>query len=167
MFRSIVGSSPLTRGKPDLALSHSIPERLIPAHAGKTATSRTCRMTRSAHPRSRGENRRRPSGSLAIGGSSPLTRGKLSVVVGQRGGGRLIPAHAGKTGRGVSSVMVSSAHPRSRGENPKGREETAVDIGSSPLTRGKLYRREGSQCVRRLIPAHAGKTRPPTGHTPS
>ena len=50
------------------------------------------------------------------------------------------------------------AHPRSRGENcariPRGRQLW----GSSPLTRGKLYR--GGQHIRRdgLIPAHAGKT---------
>ena len=31
-----LGSSPLTRGKRDLALLHGIPEGLIPAHAGKT-----------------------------------------------------------------------------------------------------------------------------------
>ena len=50
-----------------------------------------------AHPRSRGEN-----ACIAVKcggwfGSSPLTRGKRSELLQARRGGRLIPAHAGKT----------------------------------------------------------------------
>ena len=49
---------------------------LIPAHAGKTrAASRVC-IVIGAHPRSRGENRRRRSRLATLPGSSPLTRGK-------------------------------------------------------------------------------------------
>ena len=50
------GSSPLTRGKLADALEHLAVGGLIPAHAGKTATTSTGPRPRSAHPRSRGEN---------------------------------------------------------------------------------------------------------------
>ena len=51
------GSSPLTRGKPGALGLLSRGSGLIPAHAGKTCSSRRCRAHARAHPRSRGENR--------------------------------------------------------------------------------------------------------------
>ena len=69
------GSSPLMRGKPEVALADCVPVRLIPTHAGKTFVSHLY---------------------CAARGSSPLTRGKHRAV---RRAGRqrgLIPAHAGK-----------------------------------------------------------------------
>ena len=50
------GSSPLTRGKRRAAASSMSHPRLIPAHAGKTARTRSGRGLNRAHPRSRGEN---------------------------------------------------------------------------------------------------------------
>ena len=50
------GSSPLTRGKQDVAQSPSWPEGLIPAHAGKTSSRAYGTSAGWAHPRSRGEN---------------------------------------------------------------------------------------------------------------
>ena len=52
-----VGSSPLTRGKPQLEDPASPSVRLIPAHAGKTAAALPLICSMAAHPRSRGENR--------------------------------------------------------------------------------------------------------------
>ena len=72
-----LGSSPLTRGKPDNVVSQGHELRLIPAHAGKTFQAELEMIQERAHPRSRGEN--------------PLTgRCRASGVW-------LIPAHAGKT----------------------------------------------------------------------
>ena len=111
------GSSPLTRGKLYLlSLDFNTP-RLIPAHAGKTQTVYKQISQWSAHPRSRGENlagRRATSPDL---GSSPLTRGKPSLAEVLPQDARLIPAHAGKTLTDSRSSVLSSAHPRSRGEN--------------------------------------------------
>ena len=91
------GSSPLPRGK-RLGLSrHGGGQRLIPAHAGKTAALEWPARRDRAHPRSRGENEQhRPSKCLARG-SSPLTRGKLAWSPRGRRRRWLIPAHAGKT----------------------------------------------------------------------
>ena len=50
------GSSPLTRGKPRMALYLSQRIGLIPAHAGKTQVDDSVPECRRAHPRSRGEN---------------------------------------------------------------------------------------------------------------
>ena len=96
-LRGLRGSSPLTRGK----LTDLIPAlagvRLIPAHAGKTLVGEASSEDGGAHPRSRGENELRELSGFHHQGSSPLTRGKPCELVTARAGGRLIPAHAGKT----------------------------------------------------------------------
>ena len=91
-------------------------------------------------------------------GSSPLTRGKrLNAGTVDRAGG-LIPAHAGKTAINGWRASRMRAHPRSRGENPLGGVRVSPFRGSSPLTRGKRNREQGTGKHTRLIPAHAGKT---------
>ena len=173
-----MGSSPLTRGK-HLVPGHRIgAQRLIPAHAGKTAHHQGFAALDWAHPRSRGENCERVGGSVgheahprsrgenarqalakgATGGSSPLTRGKQylgTAAVAQRG---LIPAHAGKTSLTCSLTPPPRAHPRSRGENGFVAVGVTLGGGSSPLTRGKPGLRCHEDFMSGLIPAHAGKT---------
>ena len=96
-WRSAGGSSPLTRGKHGVILTHHHEPGLIPAHAGKTPELAV------KHSRERG--------------SSPLTRGKLVAYTHGLTEVRLIPAHAGKTPRRAAAALSRSAHPRSRGEN--------------------------------------------------
>ena len=91
------GSSPLTRGKPELREGEGVHWRLIPAHAGKTAIAVAHVYVRQAHPRSRGENGEELLFVAGCRGSSPLTRGKPSGRTTGIRGRRLIPAHAGKT----------------------------------------------------------------------
>ena len=155
---ALVGSSPLTRGKHQVVLVPLSKIRLIPAHAGKTATRPPRLYRRGAHPRSRGENVRTAQYSPPAGGSSPLTRGKPWRRGRKHGVVRLIPAHAGKTSTPVTVVVSQPAHPRSRGENSTLGEPVTIHRGSSPLTRGK--RRQDPRCPScpGLIPAHAGKT---------
>ena len=73
------GSCPLTRGKPVHAARQLQHPRLIPAHAGKTGTSRCSSGGRGAHPRSRGENSTWSRACRLRAGSPPLTRGKPRV----------------------------------------------------------------------------------------
>ena len=152
------GSSPLTRGKPHLGTHLEMGLRLIPAHAGKTR----CRHRRGsqilAHPRSRGENLTEPIEAAAPTGSSPLTRGKRSEVLGSHGWPGLIPAHAGKTISRMVWVSGLGAHPRSRGENRGRLWSDSRTFGSSPLTRGKPFAEVSGVGAQGLIPAHAGKT---------
>ena len=91
-------------------------------------------------------------------GSSPLTRGKRLCRASPTLPGRLIPAHAGKTGATTSCPGAPPAHPRSRGENAVPRTDRRRQRGSSPLTRGKPVGARTRSVSDRLIPAHAGKT---------
>ena len=172
------GSSPLTRGKQGVVGTIASDVRLIPAHAGKTAVLPPPISTQTAHPRSRGENPASPGQDDGTIGSSPLTRGKPAATLGELGGvrlipahagkpaqilqieiaARLIPAHAGKTGLAAAVDRLRAAHPRSRGENQSTRRPALLQRGSSPLTRGKPRLLQAGGLLRRLIPAHAGKT---------
>ena len=134
------GSSPLTRGKLQMTYNLDLTEGLIPAHAGKTIRDRGRLGLRRAHPRSRGENSHVIRMSPSAFGSSPLTRGKRGGGRRSRRGGRLIPAHAGKTAPGIVFRWSGWAHPRSRGENTTRVIATFSGCGSSPLTRGKPFR---------------------------
>ena len=156
----VLGSSPLTRGKPSAHACVDEDSGLIPAHAGKTARSHTMSSRVRAHPRSRGENAAATHTPPIRDGSSPLTRGKrgLSATLRVRRG--LIPAHAGKTSNAEMKPAWCVAHPRSRGENSGGCEPPQLPRGSSPLTRGKRRTRGREVGFDRLIPAHAGKTLP-------
>ena len=152
------GSSPLTRGKRLRGRPRHRYRRLIPAHAGKTASTSTSTTSTRAHPRSRGENQRIKSVAASVTGSSPLTRGKRILTRVRSYADGLIPAHAGKTGGPERAVRAFPAHPRSRGENPTGGTATCCSRGSSPLTRGKHGGELGVGRGGGLIPAHAGKT---------
>ena len=151
------GSSPLTRGKLAAPPPTISTRRLIPAHAGKTNSRRRFDRSCRAHPRSRGENKGVGRDAPHRPGSSPLTRGKLSIAWSLLKTIGLIPAHAGKTHSLPGGHAAPGAHPRSRGENPSWMIASGGS-GSSPLTRGKRPCTQGLERPRRLIPAHAGKT---------
>ena len=152
------GSSPLTRGKRKHIKADEPFDRLIPAHAGKTAQA-VCRPRAcEAHPRSRGENLLASQLSVSFCGSSPLTRGKPAQVDYPSDRTGLIPAHAGKTRDWRAGRRRTPAHPRSRGENSDLLLGLQFDPGSSPLTRGKRCAVGRRLQPARLIPAHAGKT---------
>ena len=152
------GSSPLTRGKLWGVNATAQQDGLIPAHAGKTCSPRRRLPGVRAHPRSRGENTAGVVADRQRVGSSPLTRGKQNRVPCKPGDAGLIPAHAGKTTFRLRRRRIGRAHPRSRGENLRGRVGTGTVEGSSPLTRGKPARQRLCPVVPGLIPAHAGKT---------
>ena len=135
--RTAVGSSPLTRGKPQIVQLVGQVGGLIPAHAGKTAEMLVSISIGPAHPRSRGENALMRAVAADRIGSSPLTRGKRTGPAPCHHQARLIPAHAGKTSRLLNRGGELGAHPRSRGENWNAMRKRSKGNGSSPLTRGK------------------------------
>ena len=161
------GSSPLTRGKLSQISCGEAVVRIIPAHAGKTFPRVELNHHETAHPRSRGENYAWCGAFQVWGGSSPLTRGKPGIARLARNRRRLIPAHAGKTGRRCPPWDPTGAHPRSRGENGKTTLVGPLQVGSSPLTRGKPSAKVTTSLSLGLIPTHARKTlrgsRPPAG----
>ena len=155
--QTCLGSSPLTRGK-SYAVTDTPPELgLIPAHAGKIVRGHGYAARAWAHPRSRGENRSASDEHAAVGGSSPLTRGKSHGHPVRKGRPGLIPAHAGKMVDRRAGAGSWRAHPRSRGENRFSFFGFPFGLGSSPLTRGKCSPFTLIVAARGLIPAHAGK----------
>ena len=157
---AVYGSSPLTRGKLTRRGGCWNGPRLIPAHAGKTRGPCGSAAVRTAHPRSRGENgcgRRHP---VSVKGSSPLTRGKHKEPYPRPVSAGLIPAHAGKT-RSARSRRACPAHPRSRGENFRQGIEAPLDLGSSPLTRGKPPRSAHAPQPPRAHPRSRGENPTP------
>ena len=115
-WRTMYGSSPLTRGALPELFRNLYLTRLIPAHAGSTGPAAPPSPKSTAHPRSRGEHDPHPRGVRVMGGSSPLTRGAR--------GGEDWPE------------QTVRAHPRSRGEHVTYFPTRPQKKGSSPLTRG-------------------------------
>ncbi len=152
------GSSPLTRGAPDLRSCCHRSAGLIPAHAGSTVSWSLFMISPSAHPRSRGEHKVPAALHRVAAGSSPLTRGARAAPGPRNEVLGLIPAHAGSTSSPWEPGPGRSAHPRSRGEHRVAERGKSRLPGSSPLTRGALPRRPQIRVVDRLIPAHAGST---------
>ncbi|ENO18104.1 hypothetical protein HMPREF9004_1135 [Schaalia cardiffensis F0333] len=134
----MAGSSPLTRGARPHGETPVRNDRLIPAHAGSTASMPLFLRICQAHPRSRGEHAIDYAAKYFRVGSSPLTRGAPSGF--------------------VAAGAEEEAHPRSRGEHAPTGARFDRDRGSSPLTRGAPFHARNSCPTLRLIPAHAGST---------
>ena len=92
-----VGSSPHTRGAHVQGDGHHGEERIIPAYAGSTATWTAASISRTDHPRIRGEHRADRFDGDSLGGSSPHTRGARSPAAVRRWLSGIIPAYAGST----------------------------------------------------------------------
>ena len=152
------GSSPRVRGKQHPSVYFPSLFRLIPACAGKTRTLFLSSMDPRAHPRVCGENSALEDAHAGGQGSSPRVRGKLLAGHTAMALQRLIPACAGKTSEGRSSLLSSSAHPRVCGENKVGEKRARSEPGSSPRVRGKRSLSHADTGIPGLIPACAGKT---------
>ena len=126
-------------------------------------------MSRSVHPRSRGEHLSR-SGGWALGcGSSPLARGTLVTRGRLLDVDRFIPARAGNTPCAGSRRAPATVHPRSRGEHEEAEDRPDRAAGSSPLARGTRWAPTRRRRSTRFIPARAGNTLsvgPPLGPAP-
>ncbi len=153
-----MGSSPLARGGLPAARALLRPVGLIPARAGRTASSSAASRSCWAHPRSRGADYMHLLSAPTLNGSSPLARGGRDP---RPPGGRLdrlIPARAGRTGGASRATPRIRAHPRSRGADLRRKADQADEMGSSPLARGGRCRSARRARRRRLIPARAGRT---------
>ncbi len=111
------GSSPHTRGTQLRSMPPRRRDRLIPAHAGNTASTAVTKQSPTAHPRTRGEHIGALTGDRTLTGSSPHTRGTPLRPPVARLGTRLIPAHAGNTASTSRHAPSVPAHPRTRGEH--------------------------------------------------
>ena len=152
------GSSPHTRGAlygtPSTMTSHGI----IPAYAGSTSGHYLADIDFGDHPRIRGEHATISISPLLQLGSSPHTRGAPESPRHKRNPGGIIPAYAGSTPFLVRPTSIPWDHPRIRGEHSMSRLQLPRTEGSSPHTRGALYRELQSACLDGIIPAYAGST---------
>ena len=155
-----IGSSPRMRGKPRLGEHSHTGERIIPAHAGQTAETMNGPVPVSDHPRACGANEGEEATGAPPPGSSPRMRGKRRSPRASTTETRIIPAHAGQTEENTVFRGAVSDHPRACGANKTNELITLGADGSSPRMRGKLGDIGGVAAERRIIPAHAGQTRP-------
>ena len=153
-----LGSSPLSRGIPRGSGWGPRGSGIIPALAGNTGSGWTCTVTRSDHPRSRGEYGCEILHGCQETGSSPLSRGIPPHVTIMRKPERIIPALAGNTMILSREVPSSTDHPRSRGEYSWTSPGRPSAPGSSPLSRGIPHIRRLLVLPARIIPALAGNT---------
>ena len=155
------GSSPLARGLRHMRSPDAPGGGIIPARAGFTVYFHNLRFDRD-HPRSRGVYHDGEKFRIAFRGSSPLARGLLGRRPRTHTRIRIIPARAGFTPYAVTRCARWRDHPRSRGVYRLFSQSSVRRQGSSPLARGLLMSRCVGLCARRIIPARAGFTPPPT-----
>ncbi len=97
---------------------------------------------------------------MQTSGSSPRMRGKRSRRRCPTSSPRIIPAHAGQTSCRNCGTHNHPDHPRACGANTIAFGEFFVGSGSSPRMRGKQTGSPDLADSVRIIPAHAGQTRP-------
>ena len=161
-----VGSSPHTRGAPGPACRPIRGRRIIPAYAGSTNPSHIRVTSFPDHPRIRGEHVICRGDPPELRGSSPHTRGALSMRSAYSIQSRIIPAYAGSTPDASPRRTPRSDHPRIRGEHLTKAGSARVRVGSSPHTRGALLHHQQRRDRRRIIPAYAGSTHQPASADP-
>ena len=152
------GTSPRMRGKQVRIRQAGANRRNIPAYAGKTHPTYSGYTWAAEHPRVCGENSVVGEYSNVVGGTSPRMRGKLTVVSGNTGIVRNIPAYAGKTTLSELRKSAEAEHPRVCGENFVPGLMPLWEIGTSPRMRGKRPKSQEIFRTHRNIPAYAGKT---------
>ncbi len=152
------GSSPLTRGALGPGIPGSLGPGIIPAYAGSTPERSSPATALRDHPRLRGEHISRERHENSREGSSPLTRGALSLQTAMSWTARIIPAYAGSTFVCGIAYFVSEDHPRLRGEHKAMPLLFTRMTGSSPLTRGARTRPSLLFPSPGIIPAYAGST---------
>ena len=132
--------------------------RFIPAYAGNSVSEYREKCGIAVHPRLRGELF--PDGLIndPLIGSSPLTRGTLSIPFSNIRPARFIPAYAGNSATVESITASLSIHPRLRGELFVVFDVFPDFVGSSPLTRGTRTRFNLFERAYRFIPAYAGNS---------
>ncbi len=111
------GSSPPTRGAQPACGWRQLRVGIIPAYAGSTRTISHHHARHRDHPRLRGEHELAPSDRVGHCGSSPPTRGALSVCPSRTVASGIIPAYAGSTSTSTSGSHRQTDHPRLRGEH--------------------------------------------------
>ena len=154
----ILGLSPRGRGKPNANRRIHCGLRSIPAWAGETLSSRTCRPAAGVYPRVGGGNPIKNPFAGPNAGLSPRGRGKLLGTVIRIPRRRSIPAWAGETPPIAPERAQCEVYPRVGGGNSPFPSRSPRYKGLSPRGRGKPRTRQRKNWLPRSIPAWAGET---------
>ncbi|VEH26933.1 Domain of uncharacterised function (DUF2825) [Cellulomonas fimi] len=157
------GSSPHAGRRRAGAVRRAVGGGLIPARGETTNPSHATSTASTAHPRTRGDDRREGTYKVTVPGSSPHAGRRRPPAQHEQGGLGLIPARGETTTGGGVSGSRRRAHPRTRGDDITPTTPSTTPLGSSP----HAGRRRASTRLRasgsRLIPAR-GET---TGSSPA
>ena len=129
------------RGTRNVCVARVQHGRIIPAHAGNSDPLDLL--------------------TSALVGSSPRMRGTHPNHLRRVKPNRIIPAHAGNSRPARTRRLPISDHPRACGELWSYQAVSATNTGSSPRMRGTRGRSARTPVGVRIIPAHAGNSRPP------
>ncbi|VEH26935.1 Domain of uncharacterised function (DUF2825) [Cellulomonas fimi] len=153
------GSSPHAGRRLELARGPACGDGLIPARGETTSAGRSGSSSRTAHPRTRGDDVMTPvtpstaAGSSPHAGRRPVRRLRGADLVG------LIPARGETTAAATPPAGASRAHPRTRGDDAVDGSTLTAQSGSSPHAGRRPPRRAARRDVGGLIPAR-GETTP-------
>ena len=142
----MAGSSPHTRGTPQMPADSPMAARFIPAYAGNATVDAFSARFAAVHPRIRGERIVGRFPCNLVPGSSPHTRGTRQ--------------------HWEPLSLLSSVHPRIRGERLTCPSFSAPVLGSSPHTRGTHLTSFVDTGICRFIPAYAGNAGPAGPRSP-
>ncbi len=112
-----VGSSPLAGRRQRSEVRRGRAPGLIPARGETTLPGSRPTLQRSAHPRSRGDDRAASRTCSRSAGSSPLAGRRQAAVRHPDRRGGLIPARGETTPDAIAHARLNGAHPRSRGDD--------------------------------------------------
>ena len=156
--RRSAGSPPRMRGKALDRPPYVSTERITPAHAGKSATSRRSLRASGDHPRACGEKIDGDIRLVQMRGSPPRVRGKAIAPPTQQTRRRITPACAGKSKGMDARARQLQDHPRVCGEKSAAPAFSISVRGSPPRVRGKVRDADDPAPAKRITPACAGKS---------
>jgi len=157
--RTGIVSSPHTRGSSRRHRDRRGLGDVVPAHAGVIPIAPPPLRSRRCRPRTRGGHPWSTLKELEKSESSPHTRGSSRLDYRRRYMSIVVPAHAGVIRVSSRRPGMASSRPRTRGGHPGGLTELALELRSSPHTRGSSGDRSRLQGAPRVVPAHAGVIR--------
>ena len=135
--KTLTGSPPQVRGKPQFNKLFRCNTRITPAGAGKTSTDTLRNLRTRDHPRRCGENSRALACRSRARGSPPQVRGKQMPTMPAALLRGITPAGAGKTPPKCDITSCAWDHPRRCGENLQVKVLSLLTLGSPPQVRGK------------------------------
>ena len=134
---AVSGQSPRARGRPEGFFAAALKPRAIPAGAGETLNGIQICNKYMGNPRGRGGDALGIVVHETKKGQSPRARGRLLNPWNPMCVGGAIPAGAGETVIGITSIPEPGGNPRGRGGDRARSQRPRARRGQSPRARGR------------------------------